>query len=145
MILFRRKWRALTAPPKYRIEVDATLAESDREYLRAEQQARDSAKQVDKLHEVNIRNGFAHATRNTIIRHQGAGARALSTSAMPQRSSTCFHHSSTGGPPSYLFRSPFLLEDMGVLACWPRHDCRPQSFMIRGGVVTGVGRCRRDR
>lgn len=36
-------------------------------------------------------------------------------------------------PPRYLFRSPFLLQDEGVLACWPRHGCRPQSSMITGG------------
>lgn len=47
--------------------------------------------------------------------------------------------------PRYLFRSPFLLQDEGVLACWPRHDCRPQSSMIRGVLSLGCGRCRRDR
>ncbi|RKO25327.1 hypothetical protein D7Z96_05820 [Pseudarthrobacter phenanthrenivorans] len=51
----------------------------------------------------------------------------------------------SAGAPRYLFRSPFLLQDEGVLACRPRHDCRPQSSMIRGVLSPGSGRCRRDR
>ncbi|MGW9550213.1 HNH endonuclease [Citricoccus zhacaiensis] len=43
-----------------------------------------------------------------------------------------------GISPRYLLRSPFFVEDVGVLAGRPRHDCCPQSLMIRGGDVTGA-------
>jgi hypothetical protein len=47
--------------------------------------------------------------------------------------------------PVTFFVARVLLQDEGVLACWPRHDCRPQSSMIRGVLSPGSGRCRRDR
>lgn len=39
--------------------------------------------------------------------------------------------------PRYLLRSPFFVEDVGVLAGRPRHDCCPQSLMIRGVMSPG--------
>jgi hypothetical protein len=53
----------------------------------------------------------------------------------------------TAWPPAPVtfFVAPVLLQDEGVLACRPRHDCRPQSSMIRGVLSPGSGRCRRDR
>lgn len=43
--------------------------------------------------------------------------------------------------PVTFFVPPVLLQDEGVLACWPRHDCRPQSSMIK----THRGCCHRVR
>ena len=43
------------------------------------------------------------------------------------------------------FVARFLVQDVGVLACWSRHDFNPLSIDDLESVVTGIGRCRGDR